>query len=193
MARPKEFDRDTALASAIAVFCDHGYEGSSTEMLLQAMGISRQSMYDTFGDKRRLFLEALQRYVADSVSEQIRALNSAPSAVAGVKAALDVLAVRAAAQPASGCMGIGATCEFGVSDKEVAILIDTAARTQLSAIERRLAEAKAAGEIGADLDVRAAAQFINAVFTGIRVAARGGAGLEVLRDIAAMAVRNLGH
>jgi AcrR family transcriptional regulator len=191
MARPKEFDREEALASAIAVFGDHGFEGSSTEMLLRAMGISRQSLYDTFGDKRRLYLEALQHYVADSVSEQIRALNGAPSAIDGIAAALDVLAVKAAAVPASGCMGIAATCEFGVSDKEIAMLIDTAGKTLLSALERRIAEAKAAGGIGEDVDARAAARFINASFTGIRVAARGGAGLEHLRDIASVAIRSL--
>jgi hypothetical protein len=47
MARPKEFERDTALDDAIAIFCDHGYEGTSTDALLGKMGISRQSLYDT--------------------------------------------------------------------------------------------------------------------------------------------------
>ena len=62
MARPREFDRDHVLGKAIGVFASHGYEGASTEVLLARMGISRQSMYDTFGDKRRLYLEALERY-----------------------------------------------------------------------------------------------------------------------------------
>jgi AcrR family transcriptional regulator len=52
MARHKEFDRDLALGAAINVFSEHGYEGTSTDQLLTAMKISRQSMYDTFGDKR---------------------------------------------------------------------------------------------------------------------------------------------
>ena len=67
MARHKEFDLDTALTAAIHVFSQHGYEGTSTDDLLMAMKISRQSMYDTFGDKRRLYLEALERYNANSV------------------------------------------------------------------------------------------------------------------------------
>ena len=60
MARSKEFDRDTVLKDAMKVFGDHGYEGTSTEVLMREMGIGRQSMYDTFGDKRQLYLEALQ-------------------------------------------------------------------------------------------------------------------------------------
>ncbi|MGO8484962.1 TetR family transcriptional regulator, partial [Rhizobium leguminosarum] len=51
MARHKEFDRDTALHAAIGVFSEHGYEVTSTEELLTAMKISRQSMYDTFGEE----------------------------------------------------------------------------------------------------------------------------------------------
>src|ERR1700692_14530 len=124
MARPKEFDREMALKRAISVFGDHGYEGSSTDMLLRAMGIGRQSLYDTFGDKRQLYLEALQHYIADSVSEQIRALNTAPTAIAGIEAALEVLVAKAVAEPGLGCMGVGATCEFGRSDKEISTLID---------------------------------------------------------------------
>jgi TetR/AcrR family transcriptional repressor of nem operon len=83
MARPKEFDRDIALQQAIKVFSNHGYEGTSTDALLKAMRISRQSLYDTFGDKRRLYLEALQRYNADSVSDLIGAMNASPSSLAG--------------------------------------------------------------------------------------------------------------
>src|SRR6266436_282484 len=60
MARPKEFESEAALNGAIEVFSEHGFEGTSTDELLRVMGISRQSMYDTFGDKRQLYLTSLQ-------------------------------------------------------------------------------------------------------------------------------------
>jgi AcrR family transcriptional regulator len=187
MARPKEFDRETALGDAIDAFTDSGYEGTSTGALLQAMRISRQSLYDTFGDKRRLYLEALQRYIADSVAEQIRILTGTSSPLRGLAAVLDAMAARGAA----GCLGVNAVCEFGRADPEVALLTDTAGRTLLSALERRIAEAQAAGEIGPDVDGRAAAQFVAATFSGIKVAARGGASPEALRGIARLALRSL--
>ena len=90
MARPKEFDRDTALQEAVDLFCNHGYEGTSTDDLLQAMRISRQSLYDTFGDKRQLYLEALQHHTAESISNQLCALNSASSPVKGLAAMLNL-------------------------------------------------------------------------------------------------------
>ena len=58
LGRPKEFDRREALEKAMEAFWAKGYEGTSVSDLLEAMGIHRGSMYDTFGDKRSLFLEA---------------------------------------------------------------------------------------------------------------------------------------
>src|ERR1043166_8391314 len=62
MARHKEFDRDEALHKAMEVFWARGYEATSMQNLVEHMGISRQSLYDTFGDKHSLYLEALDRY-----------------------------------------------------------------------------------------------------------------------------------
>jgi TetR/AcrR family transcriptional regulator, transcriptional repressor for nem operon len=191
MARPKEFDRDTALQEAVNLFCNHGYEGTSTDALLHAMRISRQSLYDTFGDKRQLYLEALQQYVANSVAEQIRALNNGTSVLAGLEAALLAFAAKSGAVEAPGCMGIGATCEFGVSDQEVTALIATADKTLQSSLERRIKEGKASGEISPEVSPRAGAQFIKATFFGIKIAARGGASAAALREIAQMAIRSL--
>src|ERR1700704_348227 len=143
MARPKEFDREMALQKAIGVFCEHGYEGSSTDALLRAMGISRQSMYDTFGDKRRLYLEALQRYSAGSVSEIIRSLNTGPSPLKGLESALVAFASRPRAETALGGMGVSSTCEFGRSDPGVAVANDASARTLQAALERVIADGKA--------------------------------------------------
>jgi TetR/AcrR family transcriptional regulator, transcriptional repressor for nem operon len=191
VARPKEFDRATALKAAIAVFSDHGYEGTSTDALLEAMGICRQSMYDTFGDKRRLYLDALQQYNADSIAEVIANLNMASSPLTGLEAALIAFASRPAHQSGLGCMGVASICEFGRSDPEVALLNEAAARTLHSAFERRVAEAKAAGEVAGDLDVRTAAEFIQATLAGIKVAARSGAAAETLKGIARLALRSL--
>src|ERR671916_2831660 len=62
MARHKEFDRDEALQRAMEVFWSRGYEAASVGELVKHMGINRQSLYDTFGDKHSLYLQALDRY-----------------------------------------------------------------------------------------------------------------------------------
>src|SRR6266446_1508638 len=62
MARPREFDAELALDAAISVFREHGYEGSSAQMLVDTMGIGRQSLYAAFGDKWQLYRSAVGRY-----------------------------------------------------------------------------------------------------------------------------------
>jgi len=183
MARPKAFDRDTALQRAIALFRDKGYAGASTDDLLGAMGIGRQSMYDTFGDKRGLYLAALERYNTDSVAQFVRDLDAGGPPLRALEAALQGFA-RRAASGCTGCMGVGAVLEFGQSDPDVAALTGASSRSQLAALERQLRSAAAAGEVAADLDVQAAAGFIASSMAGMRVAARAGAGVPALEQIA---------
>ncbi|KQV79312.1 hypothetical protein ASD15_18405 [Massilia sp. Root351] len=183
MARPKAFDRDTALQRAIALFRDKGYAGASTDDLLGAMGIGRQSMYDTFGDKRGLYLAALERYNSDSVAEFVRDMEAGGTPLRALEAALHGFARRAGAG-CEGCMGVGAVLEFGQSDPDVAALTGASSRSQLAALERQLCSAAAAGEVAADLNVQAAAGFIASSMAGMRVSARAGAGTPALEQMA---------
>jgi AcrR family transcriptional regulator len=63
MARQKEFDQEKALRKAVRLFSQQGFAATSTDELMRVMNVGRQSMYDTFGDKRALFLRALEMYV----------------------------------------------------------------------------------------------------------------------------------
>lgn len=191
MGRPKEFDRDCALKKAIKLFADHGFEGTSTDSLMRAMGISRQSMYDTFGGKRKLYLEALQRYNADSVSNIIRDLNTGGSPLRGLEAALLAFSIKPPKGSPRFCLGISAICEFGRSDHEISVVTEAAGRIVLSAFESLIAEAKRVGEVGAQIDTHTAAHFMLVTVSGMKVAARGGAAPETLRKIALMAIRSL--
>jgi TetR/AcrR family transcriptional repressor of nem operon len=191
MPRPKEFDRNEALQKAIGVFCEKGYAAASTAELMRAMKISRQSMYDTFGDKRRLYLEAFQRYVADSVNEQIGYLEKSSSPLAGIEKMLLAFATRTERDGIVGCMGVNAICEFGRSDPEVTSLGNTESTRLTAALERALRQAKSKKEISKTLRESAAAQFIRAMLSGMKVAAKAGADTQALKSIAHFALRSL--
>ncbi len=77
--RPLSFDREGALHQAMLLFWRHGYEGTTLGALTAAMGIMPRSLYAAFGDKRRLFLEAVRRYLAGDVTLE-RIIGGAPSA-----------------------------------------------------------------------------------------------------------------
>ncbi|GAB2859957.1 TetR/AcrR family transcriptional regulator [Actinoallomurus bryophytorum] len=191
MPRTKEFDRDQALRRAAEVFWDRGYEAASTDELLTAMGIGRQSMYNAFGDKRRLYLEALQHYQAETGAEMFERLRTAASPLGALSGVLLAIARQSADERRRGCMAVNAATEFGQADQEIGAIVNAGVNLCHVAYERVLAEAKRKGEVRPDLDERAAARFLHSTLVGLRVSARSGAAPEMLHDIATVAIDGL--
>jgi TetR/AcrR family transcriptional regulator, transcriptional repressor for nem operon len=191
MARPREFDRDDALKRAMHVFWAKGYAGTSTEDLLQAMSIGRQSMYATFGDKRKLYVEALSRYQQESVRGHLDRLRSARSPIAGIESLLLGLIPSDDDARVLGCMGVGSIGEFGTTDAELTELRTRSGAILSKALVERLRAAQQVGEIAASLDAKRTARFLQMTMQGIRVAARAGASVETLRDLALFAIDRL--
>lgn len=157
-------------------------------MLVAAMGIGRQSLYDTFGDKWQLYQAALRHYAMQETSEHIAMLRSQPSAIGGIKAMVTRV-VEGAHDP---CLGVHAICEFGRSRPELTAISATAESALRQAMVGVIAQARADGDIAADLDPQTLATFLIASFAGIRIAARGGAtplDLRVLGDLTLRALR----
>lgn len=153
MARPKAFDPGHALERAVEIFWEKGYEGAAMSDLVGAMGIARQSLYDTFGDKRELFQRAVAHYCRRRHAEFLEALAGAPTPLAGLR-----LFIGSLAEPTRGCLLVNTLAEFGQHDEELAGFL----RAQLARLEEALREvlerARDAGELdaGRDLDVLAA-------------------------------------
>jgi AcrR family transcriptional regulator len=187
MARPKEFDQDLALRQAVRLFSRQGFAATSTEELLRAMGINRQSMYDTFGDKRSLFLKALELYVTESVRATVAELERPGSPLATVTNTLLTFAGRKDMASAEGCMGLNAISEFGQTDADVMRIASAAGHSLRKTLLRVLQRAKDEGELQAEFDVQGAAEFFQSTLSGIRVAAKAGKSRKVLHDIAAFA------
>jgi len=191
MARPKEFDRDVALDRAMTVFWSKGYAATSTDDLLSAMGIGRQSMYDSFGDKRRLYLEALARYQDASVTGHIERLRSKTSPLAGIEAMLAGVVAHDRTVRERGCMGVNAVSELGCTDPDVTRLRGASDRRLSTALHARLEEARALGELRRGLDIETAAAFVGTTMQGLQVGARAGRPLRALLDVAHFAIASL--
>jgi AcrR family transcriptional regulator len=187
MARPKEFDQEKALDAAIATFREHGFAGTSAEMLVQALGIGRQSLYDTFGDKWQLYLAAVRRYATLETQAHLAALGSGARAIDGLQAMLD----RVTDDAAMACLGVASICEFGASQADLAEINEAAGRPLLAAIAKRIRTAQAEGDVSSNIDPKEAAEFLIAAIAGIRIAARGGARGKRLRALGSLALRGL--
>src|SRR6185312_618893 len=187
MARPREFDADTALDGASGVFREHGFEGASAEMLAKAVGIGRQSLYDTVGDKWQLYRSAVRRYGMGECSAHFEALRSGVRAIDGIDAMLRRV-VETANQP---CLGVGSICEFGVSRPDLAEVRASLAKTLRDAIAARVRDAQRDSDVASNLDPESASEFLIANIAGIRVAGRGGANRAALTGLADIALKAL--
>jgi TetR/AcrR family transcriptional repressor of nem operon len=189
MARPKEFDQEKALRKAIGLFSQQGFAASSTDELMRVMKLGRQSMYDTFGDKRSLFLRALKMYVTESTHSIIVELKKPGSALSAMQNALVTFAERKDLSSAEGCMGLNAISEFGQRDADVTRISRDAARLLRQTLMRVLTTAKNKGELSSDADLDSMANFFESTLAGIRMAAKAGKHRQALRNIAVFAAR----
>jgi AcrR family transcriptional regulator len=190
VARQREFDRVDTLNKALEVFWQKGYAATSTADLLEAMQIGRQSMYDTFGDKHSLYLEALRQYCDASTADLLRGLKGS-SALDAIDNMLQGFAARPKRDNVKGCMGVNAICEFGTSDAGINAVHHSSGAQVNSAVERMLRAAAAAGEIPAGTDIQQAAAFVVATLSGMKVCAKAGGSIATLRAIARFAIQGL--
>jgi len=191
MARPKEFDRDKAVESALATFRKNGFGATTTDDLRLAMGIGRQSFYDTFKGKREIYLEALRKYNSDRVLGYFEIFRKSGSPLKALEGTLTSISAESSKDRALSCLGVSSICEFGISDAEVFSINGAAASSLKSALEKLILEAKNKKEIRSSLDSKETARYLLSVITGIRVSARAGASPEELRSIAAIAIDGL--
>jgi TetR/AcrR family transcriptional regulator, transcriptional repressor for nem operon len=189
MPRAKAFDRDEVLQAAIRVFAEHGYEGTSAQMLTEAMGIGRQSIYDTFGDKWQLYLAALQTYSRTSVSEQVAVLRTGATPLESLQAHLQFFVASAVEQPA--CLGLSATAEFGCDRSEVAEISRDAGRILASKLADCVARGQKSGAFTLDLEPGEAAEFLLAQLSALKLSARAGMSRDALDRMSALALRAL--
>jgi TetR/AcrR family transcriptional repressor of nem operon len=183
VARTKEFEPDRALDSAMDLFWRQGYEATSVHDLLAEMGIGRGSMYDTFGDKRTLFLAALDRFEETRVARADRILESSASAVEGIRRLFETtIEGLVSYEPRRGCLLANTAVELAPHDEEVAGRISRYVRRTEDAFERALVRGRAAGEVPANKDPKVLARFLVSTLHGVRVLARAGVDRAVLDD-----------
>ncbi|WP_263377589.1 TetR/AcrR family transcriptional regulator [Granulicella paludicola] len=189
MARHKEFDQEAALRGAITAFGRKGFTATSTEDLMTSMNVGRQSMYDTFGDKRELFLKALALYSQENMGAIAKELRKPGSGLTNIRDALLLFTERSDIDPTDGCMGINALCEFGLQDHEVLQAADGGGNTKATRqlLLKNLRRARAAGELRDDADITALADFFDNTLAGLRISARAGKTRAALRRIVQVA------
>jgi TetR/AcrR family transcriptional regulator, transcriptional repressor for nem operon len=188
MAGVKQFDPDEVIGRATNVFWTRGYESTSIDDLVQATGINRASLYNTFGDKQGLFLAAVDRYWATFADSMISALadTDPQRAIAGMFDSI----IERISNPRfpRGCFITNTSLECPASGDAIARKINECMARQQTAIYRTLRKSQLEGRIGPEADVKALACFFMGVAQGINVVHKATADLEALKDIVKIAL-----
>ncbi|MDR4308592.1 TetR/AcrR family transcriptional regulator [Chelatococcus sambhunathii] len=191
MGRPKEFDPDEALCAALQVFWKRGFDGASMTDLTEAMGITRPSLYATYGNKEDLFRKVLDRYEQSHlcfVAEALEEPTARDTIDRLLKGYADVL-TNPLHPP--GCLGLNSAVCGGAESEP--IRQELIARRSLSeeTLRKRLERASAEGELGAGEDPADWARYVMSVGLGMAVRAASGATREELYRVAEIALRAL--
>ncbi len=187
IGRPREFDDDVALAQILDVFWTKGFEGTSMSDLMAATGLQKGSLYAAFGDKRAIYLEALALYERQAVDGAVALLTGkgAPETRIGkfLQAAIDPVA---RLDDRRGCFLCNASVDQAVLDGETQLAVKRGFDRMAGALEQALAD------LGVGAKLRAGqAQHLLSVYFGLRVLAKGGQSVSVLRAARAAALRSL--
>ncbi|WP_341988992.1 TetR/AcrR family transcriptional regulator [Azorhizobium sp. AG788] len=187
--RPRSFDRDQALHRAMEVFWAQGYEGASIGDLTAAMGIERPSLYAAFGCKEALFRQAVELYTKEGKGLTKQALARAPTARAAVAAMLHDNAVfYAAPGKPLGCLVVLSAVVGTPASAEVRAELVARRDDVRRAVEARIRQGMADGDVAATADAGLMANFYCTVLNGLSLQARDGRSADELIAIGAAAI-----
>jgi AcrR family transcriptional regulator len=165
------------------LFWSRGYDATSVSELTEAMGITPPSLYAAFGDKKRLFLEAVDRYQAGPGSFAQRALDEPTAERAMRRLLMDTIASFCDPKHPKGCMVVLAATNCTVESSDVLDALTDRRRAAERVIRDRIAAGLAASELSAGTDVDALAGMIVTTLYGLSIKARDGASRGSLRRI----------
>ena len=173
MARVREFDTDEAVARAMDLFWEQGYEATSLQDLSRALGLGRGSMYAAFGSKEGIYQAALERYRQDLAGPMLRALAEGADIRATLRGLFGGLVDDAVAdERRRGCMVVNAATERVPRDPATSRTVRDVLQTIEDAITAALIAAQERGELAAGKDPRALAGYFVLFLNGLRVAAK---------------------
>ncbi len=192
MARPREFNHDRVVDRAVEVFWRKGFEATSIQDLVEATGLNRGSLYNTFGDKAGLFEAALERYMAGAPPQHVvAAAETGPPRQVIEEFFARLVALGASDPERRGCLMTNTAAGMAARDKDLAARVAAAFQGLEDALFRLIERGQETGEIAPWRDPRALARFLVASAQGLRITAKVNRNRAALENIAETALASL--
>lgn len=175
MARPREFDPEKTLQTAIEVFWENGYNATSVDEVIRRSGVAKYGIYGTFGTKRELFMTVLQRYARDRHADIQGPIRKPDAALPEILAFFEAVPrlVTDSAYP-SGCLIARTGVELGAHDSEVRDFVEGFFRDTATALTRCLKRAVEKGQLTAPSNLSSLATYLVTEFRSALLLASGG-------------------
>ncbi len=194
MPRSPEYDRTAVVEQAMIVFWERGYGKTSISDLVGATGLQPGSLYAAFGNKKGLFLEVIEQYNQQFIA-RIRDVRERPGAAIDKIGALlqQIVEEQASGHDHRGCLTVNAMLEMAQHDSEIGDHLCGYSRYMARAFESLVSDAQAEGQIAANRDANALAEFLMNNIWGLRVMCKSRpteASLQAVVDGVMAALRN---
>jgi len=173
--RPREFCVDAALTAALGVFWSKGYEGATMADLTQAMGITKPSIYAAFGNKEALFHKALDLYEAEKLAYTREALQQPTAREVAEHLMRGAIAAQANDCGPGGCLRVITSSACGAEGGSIKADVTKRRASSQAALVERFRQAKAEGDLPAQLEPEALTAYLYAILQGMAVQAGSGA------------------
>ncbi|MBS0500867.1 MAG: TetR/AcrR family transcriptional regulator [Proteobacteria bacterium] len=192
MGRPRAFDREEALVRALDVFWRRGYEPASIAELCSAMGINPPSLYAAFGNKAKLFLEAVNHYERVYWEALWHRMNQEPDLHRAIKNFFQESAhVLTSPDAPCGCLVVLAAINVSPDSQEVIEALKVLRQDGKNYFLKRLKRGIKDGSLAPKTDVKALAAALNTVLEGMSIQARDGLSRAELGGLAMAAIAML--
>jgi TetR/AcrR family transcriptional regulator, transcriptional repressor for nem operon len=184
MARTKDFDESEVLNRAMQLFWQKGYNGTSMQDLVDGLGISRSSMYDTFGDKHTLYIRSLKHYKATTGNKLCGILDPSGPPKEAIRQLLESTSRELRNDNESkGCFMVNAEVEVAAHDSVLKDLLKENDQQLEQSVYELICLGQESGEISNTKSARALTRFILNTVKGIQVSAKSVKDKAVFDDV----------
>ncbi len=180
VGRPREFDTEQVLEAAMRAFWANGFESTSLADLVSATGLHKGSLYQAFGDKHSLFVQSLNRYLADVRLHKNEALANAKSPLSGIRDVLHGFIDKSETNVGcpKGCLAVKTLVEMAPDDVEVQDIMDSHKANMKKSMITQLEAAQKIGELDADKSPEMITHLLMIFMDGLATWANSGASCE---------------
>jgi TetR/AcrR family transcriptional regulator, transcriptional repressor for nem operon len=173
MARPLQFDKDQVLNKAMLLFWERGYFNTSMEDIVERLALSRSSIYNSFPDKRFLFIQSLKHYISKNSNALLLTFSQLPPTPASVKKILqEIVSEHATQQTPKGCLVVNSAIEFANHDKEIKQILENHVADVVKTFEAYITRGQKQGNINPAIKANDLAIALFHQITSLRVTSK---------------------